>query len=523
MLLGPKNLCAIGVSMSATKRPGLSGLLFSTLFLLLASTLSHAQCSGTGPYTCTETQSVSISNGPSGGAGTYVPANVYPSELTVSGLSGTIATIKVQLNGLTADAQGNGCGTSDMGVLLKAPNGTYMELMGLAGNCDATNLEDWSSGGVTLTIQDGATAMPYSGDSPCTNNTGAGWPHPTESGGFNEGTFAATSCPFGNDYDIYPSPGPGALTSATAAAPFGGATLSGMFDSITPNGTWSLYLVDDGGEFAGDDDISISGWSLILTLNSAASSTTTTLNSSVNPSFTTGADSSVTLTATVTGASTVNVGTVAFKNGSNTISCAGGNQTVSNGQATCITTFTTQGNQALTADYSGGSGFVASDSPTLNQFVETPTTGSFCNAGGITLPGQDDTEPYPSVINVSGVSNAVATVSLTLDGFSWNASADAVHLLLVSPSNQALEFFAATTDATGGTYTFTDTGTQITETLEESSLPPGTYQPGGLHRASASRGCLHPAAAFSRAPGSEQFQRRGPEGKSDTWHIRKYL
>jgi large repetitive protein len=238
-----------------------------------------------------------------------------------------------------------------------------------------------------------------------------------------------------------------------------------------------LYLVNDEGAFSIDDDQSISGWSLIFTLNPAATSTTTTLSSNINPSFTSGANSSVTLTATVTGTSTVNTGTVTFKNGSNTITCSGGNQTVSNGQATCVTTFTTQGNYSLTADYSGGGSFVASNSPTLNQFVETPTTGSFCNAGGITMPGQDDTQPYPSVINVTGVSNAVATVSLTLTGFSWSPSANAVHLLLVSPSNQALEFFAATTDASLGNYTFTDTGTLITETDEENAISPGTYQP----------------------------------------------
>jgi hypothetical protein len=217
-----------------------------------------------------------------------------------------------------------------------------MELMGLAGNCVANSLEDWSNGGVTLTIQDGATAMPYSADSPCINNTGAGWPNPIESGGANEGTFAPTSCPEGNNYDTYPSPGPGTLNSATAAAPWGSATLTGTFatGSLSPNGAWSLYLVNDEGAAASDDDQSISGWSLILTLNSAATSTTTTLSSSVNPSFTSGANSAVTLTATVTSSSGTPTGTVAFKDGANTIAGCGA-QTLSGGQTTCNTTFTT--------------------------------------------------------------------------------------------------------------------------------------------------------------------------------------
>src|ERR1035438_4447966 len=451
-------------------------LFVCTALLLLTSSLAHAQCTGSGPYTCTVTQSVVIPAGPNGtGFGTWVPATVYPSQLTISGLSGTIATINVQLHGLTSNATGSGCGTADFGVLLKAPNGSYMELMGLAGNCGANNLEDWSNGGVTLTIQDGATHMPYSGDSPCTNQTGAGWPNPIESGGANEGTFAPTSCPEGVNYDTYPGPGPGTLNSASAAAPFGSATLTGTFatGSLSPNGTWDLYLVDDGGQFSISDDLSISGWSLILTLNSAATSTTTTLSSNINPSFTSGTNSSVTLTATVTASSGTPTGTVAFKDGANTIAGCGA-QTLSGGQTTCVTTFTTQGNHALTADYSGGGGFTASDSSTLNQFVETPTTGSFCNDGGITMPGLGNTSPYPSVINVTGISNAVATVSLTLNGFSWNESADAVHLLLVSPNNQALEFFSASTDATTGTYTFIDTGAQAPQ---ETAISPGTYQP----------------------------------------------
>jgi subtilisin-like proprotein convertase family protein len=127
-----------------------------------------------------------------------------------------------------------------------------------------------------------------------------------------------------------------------------------------------------------------------------------------------------------------------------------------------------------------GSGSFAGSTGSLNQFVETPTTtssGAFCNAGGITMPGQGDTSPYPSVVNVTGISNAVATVSLTLNGFSWSPSANAVHLLLVAPSNQAFEFFAATTDASAGNYIFTDTGTQITEADEEGALSPGTWQP----------------------------------------------
>ena len=458
--------------MDFRKRLALYGLCLSA-FLLLASIPCHAAPGCTtvaGVTTCTGDDSTSISNGAVGS--TYVTASTYPSTLSVSGLSGTIATIKVQLNGLTSNDV-VGCGTADLQVLLKSPTGQYMEVMGDAGNCDATTGEDWTSGGVTLTIQDGGTAMPYSGDSPCNSST-AGWPYPTESGGFNEGTFAPTSCPYGNNPEVYPSPGPGTITATgDLAAPVGTATLNGTFDNLDPNGTWSLYLVDNDGQFAGSDDISLTGWSLIFTLNASESSTTTSLSSNNNPSFSSGSNSSVTLTATVSPAP--GGGTVTFKDGTNTISCSGGDQTVNgSGQATCTVTFGTQGNHVLTAVYSGSGSYAGSTSSPLNQFVETPTSGTYCNTGGITMPGVDDTSPYPSVINVSGISNAVSTVSLTLTGFSWTESALGVHMLLVSPGNNALEFFSAGESASGN-YTFTDDGAQVPENGDP--IPAGSYQP----------------------------------------------
>jgi hypothetical protein len=187
----------------------ISGFLLFAL-LLFAATLAHAQCTGTGPYTCTETQNVSIPAGPNGtGFGTWVPANVYPSELNIPAgtLSGTIATVSVQLHGLTSIGIGQGCGTADLGVLLESPNGSYLELMGQAGNC--ANGENWSGSGVLLNIQDGGIRMP---DAACPGgNQSAGWPNPDVSNGSSEGgPFEPTSCLFGNNPDTYPSPGPDA-------------------------------------------------------------------------------------------------------------------------------------------------------------------------------------------------------------------------------------------------------------------------------------------------------------------------
>jgi hypothetical protein len=109
-------------------------LAFYALFLSALLLLTASQCQATagcttnaGVTTCTGGQSTSI---PAGAANsTYVAASTYPSTLTVSGLTGTIATIQVQLEGFTSDSTNEGCGTADLEMLLEAPNGTYMEVM----------------------------------------------------------------------------------------------------------------------------------------------------------------------------------------------------------------------------------------------------------------------------------------------------------------------------------------------------------------------------------------------------------
>ena len=55
-----------------------------------------------------------------------------------------------------------------------------------------------------------------------------------------------------------------------------------------------LYVMDNSGTL-----VTINGWDLILTVNAAAVSTSTSLSTSLNPSYTSGNNSSVTLTATV--------------------------------------------------------------------------------------------------------------------------------------------------------------------------------------------------------------------------------
>src|SRR5712692_5387718 len=144
-----------------------------------------------------------------------------------------------------------------------------------------------------------------------------------------------------------------------------------------------------------------------LTVNQAP--TTTTVASSINPSV---FGQSVTLTATVSvnppGAGTP-TGTVTFKDGSATITCNGGSQTVSSGQATCTTTSLSGGaHNTITAVYSGDGNFSTSTSANLSQTVsKAPTTTAVTSSVNPSLSGQSVT--FTATISVTAPGSGTPT------------------------------------------------------------------------------------------------------------------
>ncbi|GCA70259.1 thermophilic serine proteinase [Microcystis aeruginosa NIES-2519] len=149
----------------------------------------------------------------------------YPSTINVSGLSGNINSLKVTLTNLSHTWP------DDIDVLLVGPTGAKALLMSDVGGSDGVS-------NVTLTFEPTATSfLP-------------------DSGLITSGSYKATDF---ETSDIFNSPAP--------AGPYG--TDFSVFNNTNPNGTWSLYVVDDespdGGTIAG-------GWSLLIDTAAATKS-----------------------------------------------------------------------------------------------------------------------------------------------------------------------------------------------------------------------------------------------------------
>ncbi len=217
----PTNNIVLGGSgsnrtVSVTAEPGLSGTATITLsandgtnttstnFIVTVSTLVS------GTFSFTNASTIYMTN--------HLPsaANPYPSTIEVTGLAGLVSNVTVTLRGLTHTW------TRDVDVLLVGPAGQKVMICSDAGNGGANN--------VTFTLSDdAAAALPLSQ--------------------LVSGTYQPDDYEAG---ETLPAPAP--------AGPYA-STLS-TFNGQTPNGTWSLFVSDDGNEdvgtFAG-------GWSITIT------------------------------------------------------------------------------------------------------------------------------------------------------------------------------------------------------------------------------------------------------------------
>src|SRR5580658_5003921 len=440
-------------------------------------------CSTSGSTTtCTSTDTISTPN--ENGNGNLYTASPYPSCITVpNSVTGAVASaagsVQVQLTNVDSNGTGNYFSLQGTEILLVSPTGAQLEILGGPGDGSETLT------GLTMLIANA------SGFNPMPNGNPAGFP--------SSGTQDYEPSAYEEGYgEYFPSPGPGPVEHLPQTD--GIATLTSIFSGVTAAGNWDLYMIDNFG-----DPVTINGWELILTVNASSEGTVTTVSSSQQPAYTASPNNTATFTATVTsGGNPVTAGgTVAFyANGSTTpISCTSGNQTLnSSGQATCGTTLTAgstsqctssslpawptvcQGNNVITATYSGSGSYNGSTSDDLYQLVTVHSTNpsgtQWCNSGPFAVPESVTPLAYPSFIQVSGYSNTIANLTVALTGVAGQVAGIPGQFLLVAPDGtHNLDFLDEAFYAGGATsavnLTFFDTAGQTPAGLQPTS---GNYE-----------------------------------------------
>jgi uncharacterized delta-60 repeat protein/uncharacterized repeat protein (TIGR01451 family) len=173
---------------------------------------------GVGTTTVTVTNGAPIIITDRGASPDPVGATPYPATITVGGVDGTISKLTVGISNLTHMS------ASDVDMLLVSPAGQKTLFMANAGGFNALN-------NVNLNFDDAAGASLPLGSA------------------FGSGSYKPTSYA---PLPPFPVPAPPPAYSNSLAA----------FNGINPNGTWSLYVIDDTSPGAG---VISNGWSLAIT------------------------------------------------------------------------------------------------------------------------------------------------------------------------------------------------------------------------------------------------------------------
>ena len=313
-------------------------------------------------------------------------------------MAGPISDVDVTLNGFSHGA------ANDVDLLLVGPSGANLVLFSDPGMAPSP----WSrANNATVTFDDAAPAgVPQSG-----TITGTVSYRPTDIDAGEPGA------------DSFPAPAP---------AP-GSATTLRTFTGTTPNGTWSLYVVDDA---TGDSGSIAGGWSVTITTSEVAAATTTVVSSSQNPSTT--GDLGHLHGDRHQRRQSGHTGTVTFTEGPTTLAA---NVAVNaSGQAAFSTAALAEGSHIITATYNGTPTLLTS-SGTVTQVVDNATTtpdgDTWCNSGSIAVPSSGPGTPYPSRITVSGAGPAITLLTVDLVDVAHTAPFD-IEVLLVGPAGQNL-------------------------------------------------------------------------------------
>ncbi|MGC4101895.1 choice-of-anchor J domain-containing protein [Ferruginibacter sp.] len=208
---------ATGLYLNATGTPYVAGTAVNTVYAQPATSTTYSvTVTSVGPdATPTFSNTASVSTGDGS------PGSPYPSNISVTGLPTTGASVtSVTLNGLSHTW------SDDIDILLQSPSGQNVILMSDIGFGNALNNN-------TFVFNDAGPLL-------TTGATPSGTYHPTNLVDPN----------FGVEPDNWPAPGPGTVVQPNPAL----AMFTGNF-----NGTWKLFIVDD---FGGDTGNLAGGYSI---------------------------------------------------------------------------------------------------------------------------------------------------------------------------------------------------------------------------------------------------------------------
>src|SRR5204863_3318908 len=106
-----------------------------------------------------------------------------------------------------------------------------------------------------------------------------------------------------------------------------------------------------------------------------------------------------------------------------------------------------------------------------------PSTVSFASTNSIIIPDHGAAFPYPSVINISGVTGFVHSVTVTLHGLTHSYPSD-INALLVNPAGASTLVMSHTGGAHGvSNVVLTFDGAAAGHLPSQSLITNGTYQP----------------------------------------------
>ena len=117
----------------------------------------------------------------------------------------------------------------------------------------------------------------------------------------------------------------------------------------------------------------------------------------------------------------------------------------------------------------------ASSSFLLTVGSASTGTKSFTNSTAIVIPDRGAATPYPSIINVTGLSGAVSNVTLTLRNLSHTWTRD-IDVMLVGPAGQKVIVMSDAGSGGANNVTFTLSDAAATS-LPTTALTSGTYRP----------------------------------------------